>query len=494
MHPKDLTASVTYPDGPGGWPLEPSAPQMRRMAAAVSERLAQFAEGLPAAPAVNMDDVPELIARVREPAPEHGSEFDGLVDIVMEAATRGIETAGPGFLAYVPGGGIYTAAVADFLACGINRYVALSSQAPVLAAMEWTAVRWLCDLFGYPGTARGVLTSGGSMSTLGAIVAARHACLSSNISSGVLYVSDQAHACVAKAAAIAGFLQENVRTIRTDDRFRIDVGELRKQIRGDLARGRRPFCVIGTAGTTNTGAIDPLPELAAVARSHDLWFHVDAAYGGFFQLTERGRAKLRGIGEADSITVDPHKGLFLPYGTGALLARDGARLRAAFQASGEYLQDMDDTGEIPNFSDLSPELSRDFRGLRLWLAIKLHGWAAFREALDEKLDLSRTLFERLCSTDRLQIAEPDLTVLAFRCAHRPGHGPDDGRGHGHEDELTRRVLDRINASRRVYLSSTRLRGRFTIRACVLCFRTHRDRVEEAAEIIREAARDVMTTA
>ena len=482
MHPKDLAASVAYPDGPGRSPLEPSAAQMRRMAAAVSERLARFAEGLPAAPAVNLDDVPQLIACMREPAPERGSDFDGLLDIVMQAAARGIETAGPGFLAYVPGGGIYTAAVADFLACGINRYVALGKQAPVLAAMEWTAVRWLCDLFGYPGTARGVLTSGGSMSTLGAIVAARHACLPANYQSGVLYVSDQAHASIVKAATIAGFRRENVRTIPTDDRFRMDVGELRKEVRGDLALGRRPFCVIGTAGTTNTGAIDALPELAAVARSHEMWFHVDAAYGGFFQLTERGRAKLEGIGEADSITVDPHKGLFLPYGTGALLARDGARLQAAFHASGEYLQDMDGTGDIPNFSDLSPELSRDFRGLRLWLAIKFHGWTAFREALDEKLDLSRALFERLCNTDCLQIAEPDLTVVAFRCACCPGH----------EDELTRRVLDRINASRRVYLSSTTLRGRFIIRACVLCFRTHRDRVEEAADIIRGATRDVMT--
>src|SRR5215471_10982397 len=437
MHAEDLTASVTYPGGPGRRPLEPSAAQMRRMAAAVSERLAQFAEGLPTAPAVNMDDVPRLIACMREPAPERGSPFDGLLDIVMEAAARGIETAGPGFLAYVPGGGIYTAAVADFLACGINRYVALWNQAPVLAAMEWTSVRWLCDLFGYPGAARGVLTSGGSMSTLGAIVAARHTCLPANFLSGVLYVSNQAHASVAKAASVAGFPRENVRTIPTDHRFRMDVGELRKAIRGDMARGRRPFCVVGTAGTTNTGAIDPLPELAAVARSHDMWFHVDAAYGGFFQLTERGRAKLRGIGEADSITVDPHKGLFLPYGTGALLARDGARLQAAFHSSGDYLQDMNHTGEIPNFSDLSPELSRDFRGLRLWLAIKLHGWAAFREALDEKLDLSRVLFERLRDTDCLQIGEPDLTVVAFHC---------------HDDERTRRVLDRVNATRRVYLS------------------------------------------
>src|SRR5215471_16484988 len=174
MQQQDLaTTSVTYPGGLGRGPLEPSAAQMRRMAAAVSERLVQFAEGLPSAPAVNLDDVPRLVAGMREPAPEQGSELDGLLDVVMEAAARGIETAGPGFLAYVPGGGIYTAAVADFLACGINRYVALWNQAPVLAAMEWTSVRWLCDLFGYPGAARGVLTSGGSMSTLGAIVPAR---------------------------------------------------------------------------------------------------------------------------------------------------------------------------------------------------------------------------------------------------------------------------------------------------------------------------------
>lgn len=478
---------MTFPGGtatPNRVPLEPAAVDMRRMAAAVSERLVAFVKGLPAAPAADFDEVSRLVAGVREPAPETGSDFDGLLDAVMSAAATGIETAGPGFLAYVPGGGIYAAALADFLACGINRYVALWAQAPVLAAMEWTAVRWLCDLFRYPEGARGVLTSGGSMSTLGAIVAARHACLPADFLSGVLYVSDQAHASLAKAASIAGFPRENVQVVRTDDRYRMDVDELRKAIRGDMARSRRPFCIIGTAGTTNTGAIDPLPELAAVARSHDLWFHVDAAYGGFFQLTQRGCDKLTGISDADSITVDPHKGLFLPYGTGALLTRDGDRLRAAFHTAGDYLQDMDAAGEIPNFSELSPELSRDFRGLRLWLSIKLHGLRAFREALDEKLDIAHELFERLSSEARLETLEPELTVVVFRSGDR----------HRDADELTRRILARVNESRRVFLSSTMLRGRFTIRACVLCFRTHRDRVEEAADIIRTVADDVLLTA
>jgi aromatic-L-amino-acid/L-tryptophan decarboxylase len=223
--------------------------------------------------------------------------------------------------------------------------------------------------------------------------------------------------------------------------------------------------------------VDALDRVGAVCREHGLWLQVDGAYGGPFQLTDRGKRLFRGIDQADSITLDPHKAMFLPYGTGALLVRDGERLREAHHVGADYLQDLGAEEEIPNFSEYSPELSRDFRGLRLWLPIKLHGLAAFREALDEKLDLARYLYEELLQVPELEMPwEPRLTVVAFRLR-------------GDEDAGTARMLERINASRRVFLSSTRLGGRFTVRACVVSHRTHRDRVEEAAHIIRDAARE-----
>jgi aromatic-L-amino-acid decarboxylase len=238
---------------------------------------------------------------------------------------------------------------------------------------------------------------------------------------------------------------------------------------------------VANAGTTNTGKVDPLEEVGAVAREEGLWLHVDGAYGGFFQLTERGRALFRGIDATDSITLDPHKGMFLPYGTGSLLVRNRRRLREAHMVGADYLQDLAPEADIPNFADYSPELSRDFRGLRVWLPLMLHGVEAFREALDEKLDLTRLLYDALSDSPGFDLPwGPDLTVVSFRFRPRSGDA----------EEFNRRLLERINLSRRVFLSSTMIDGRFVIRACIVSFRTHRDRIEEAIDIIRRAATDL----
>jgi len=206
--------------------------------------------------------------------------------------------------------------------------------------------------------------------------------------------------------------------------------------------------------------------------------HADAAYGGFFQLTERGRAKFRGIERADSITLDPHKGMFLPYGTGSLVVREGGRLRDAHFTGAHYLQDLAGEEEIPNFTEYSPELSRDFRGLRVWFPLKLHGVSAFRETLDEKLDLARVLADGLRAIPGLELPwEPELTVVAFRLR-------------GGDDAANRRLLDAVNSSGRVFLSSTVVENRFVIRACILSHRTHRDRIDECVEIVGRAAAEV----
>ncbi len=434
-----------------------------------------FIAGLDDAPAVNVDGALEVARELRESPPEDGVGFDAALGEFVRAALSGFEPAGPGYLAFIPGGGVFASTLADFVAKGVNRFPNLWQTAPAVVQIEANVIRWLADLFVYPPQARGILTTGGSVANLSAIVTARRTKLGEDFLDGTYYVSEQVHASVPKAAAIAGFSPRNVRRVPTDRELRMDVDALSEMVRADRAAGRRPFLVVASAGTTNTGAVDPLVDVASVAHEQELWVHADAAYGGFFQLTDRGRERLRGIELADSITLDPHKGMFLPYGVGSLVVREGERLREAHYAGGDYLQDVSAEGELPNFAEYSPELSRDFRGLRVWLPLKLYGVRTFRELLDEKLDLAEHLYGALAAAPELETPwPPQLTVVPFRL--REG-----------DDDANRRFLDRINASKRIFCSSTVLEGRYTIRACILNHRTDRSRIDEAIEIIRKAA-------
>jgi aromatic-L-amino-acid/L-tryptophan decarboxylase len=458
-----------------GSPLDPTPDQMREMGEAAVSFLVDFIEGLGDAPAQNVDRALELARSLRGSPPEEGGSFEDVFDDFKAAAAAAYETCGPGYLPYIPGGGLYTASLAQFLAMGVNRFPNLWESAPGLAQIEENVVRWLCDLFEFPAEARGILSSGGSIANLSAIVTARHARLGDDFLDGTYYVSEQAHASVTKAAAIAGLSKRNLRLVPVDPELRMDPRALRLMVREDRATGHRPFLVVPSAGTTNTGAIDPLDEIADVAAEEHLWLHVDGAYGGFFRLTDRGRERFRGIERADSITLDPHKGMFLPYGTGSLVVRDGARLRDAHYAGAAYLQDRAPEGELPNVSEYSPELSRDHRGFRVWLPLKLHGVRAFRELLDEKLDLAEHLYSALADDPAIELPwAPQLTVVPFRLADA-------------DDDANRRFLHRINESRRIYLSSTTIHDRHVIRACIVSHRTDRDRIDEAIEIIRKAA-------
>jgi aromatic-L-amino-acid decarboxylase len=436
-----------------------------------------FIHDLDAAPASDLDGAVELAGRLVGTPGEEGTSFEELLEVVAQGAAKAANNAGPGFLAYIPGGGLYATAIADFLSDSVNRYVGMWSTAPVFAQIEYSIVRWLCSEFGYGEGARGILTSGGSMANFEALVTARRARLGEHFDDAVIYASEFAHHSLLKGAVLAGFPAGNFRTIAVDERLRVDPDDLRAQIHADRAAGRRPFLVIASAGTADTGAVDPIEAIGEVARSEGLWLHVDGAYGGFFQLTERGRALFKGIEKADSITVDPHKGLFLPYGTGALIVRDGNAMREAHSIGAHYLQDLAGEESIPNFSEYSIELSRSFRGLRVWLPLRLHGVGAFRAALDEKLDLAQHLYDSLKTIPGIDVPwEPELTVVAFR--YVPASGDPD--------EANRLLLDRINASKRVFMSSTMLRGNYMIRPCIVNHRTHLDRIDEAIEIVRAA--------
>jgi aromatic-L-amino-acid decarboxylase len=457
------------------YPFDPSPEDMRAMGEAALDYVIDFIHGLDDAPAQNVDGALEAALRLKASPPEEGGAFDVAFSDFRGAAARALETAGPGYLPYIPGGGLFSSSLAQFVTMAVNRFPNLWEVAPGLVQIEQNVIRWLCDLFGYPEQARGILTTGGSIANLSAVVTARHVKLGEDFSDGTYYVSEQAHASVPKAAAIAGMPRRAMRLVPVDGELRMDPDALKSMVAEDRAAGRRPFLVVPAAGTTNTGAIDPMGAVADVAEAEGLWMHVDAAYGGFFQLTERGRERFRGIERADSITLDPHKGMFLPYGTGSLVARDGAALRDAHFVGAEYLQDRLPEAELPNWNEYSPELSRDHRGFRVWLPLVLHGVGAFRDALDEKLDLARHLYAALSEMPEIELPwTPQLSVVPFRLA-------------GATDEEDRAFLARINGSKRVYLSSTTIGGRHIIRACIVSHRTHRDRIDEAIEIVRAAA-------
>jgi aromatic-L-amino-acid decarboxylase len=456
-------------------PFDAPISEMRQMGSEVVELVTRFIDDRYSAPSADYSGLEALLSSLSAQPGRDGVALTELLARVETAAGKGFDTANPGFAAYIPGGGLYSAALADFIACCVNRYTGVANPAPALVQMEASVLRWLCDVFGLPETSQGVLTPGGSMANLSAIVTARTANLGEQFLDGVMYTSQEAHHSIVKSARFAGLPSDAVRIVGTDDALRLDVDALRVAVREDRSRGHRPFMVVASAGTINTGAVDPLAQVAAVAAEEGLWFHVDGAYGAFFNLTARGRAALEGIERADSITLDPHKGLFLPYGTGCLLARDAGALRAAHEAHAGYLPRPSDDAGLPDFASFSPELTRDFRGLRLWLPLHLHGVGAFERALDEKLDLARFVHRQLSAVSALHIPwQPELSLVTFKPRHGTNEETDD-------------LLRRVNSSGRVWLSSAPVRGETYVRMCILSHRSTTERVEEAVDIIRAAA-------
>lgn len=465
--------------------LELTGAEFRRLVEKAAERIARYVDSLDRQPAADIDDAESRARALAEELPRKGAPLDEVLDLLFDRAVPlSLNTAGPGYLAYIPGGGLLHAAVGDLIADAVNRYVGVWIAAPGMVQLEANVVRWFCEIAGYPPGSGGFLTSGGSLANFTAVVTARFDRLGDRLERGTIYASDQTHSSVLKAARLAGFPEGSVRIVPSDETFRIRVDLLEERIAADRRAGREPFLLVGNAGTTNTGAVDDLQALADLAQREGLWFHVDAAYGGFFNLTERGRALLRGIERSDSVVLDPHKTLFFPYGTGSLLARDAAKLEAAHALSADYLPEMRRAFDLVDFCQLSPELSRPPRGLRVWLALKLCGIDAFARALDEKLDLARWAADRLREIEGIEIvAEPQLSTLAFRLL-KPGLGGAELNG------LNRRLLDLINQRRRVYLTGTMLGERFVLRICVVSFRTHLDRMEQALEDIRAAVEEL----
>jgi aromatic-L-amino-acid decarboxylase len=403
--------------------------------------------------------------------------------------TPGLNPASGGHLGYIPGGGLYYSALGDYLADITNRYAGYFFASPGAVRLENMLVKWSADLVGYPAGTAGNLSSGGSIANLSAIVAAREAkeIKARDIEKGVIYLTRHAHHCISKAIRIAGLGESVLRHVPVDTDYRMDADKLEEQIKSDIASGLRPWLVIASAGTTDTGAVDPLEAISRIAKENNLWFHVDAAYGGYFLLTPQGKKKLQGISSSDSVVLDPHKGLFLPYGLGIVVVRKAEDLHRAHQFSANYLQDAKGEHEDElSPADLSPELTKHFRGLRLWLPLKLHGLKPFRAALEEKLLLAQYFYQEIKKLGFETESEPELSVVTYRYLPKTKYKLTDKE----INEFNAKLVEEIQADGRVFISSTLLNKKFTLRFACLSFRTHIKTVDLLLRLLREKAKDL----
>jgi aromatic-L-amino-acid decarboxylase len=462
--------------------FDPDAETQARWIAAAAEvaraHLAALAVGGPH-PNRTVADRPSISEE-----PLHGG-IEAALDYVSSATDGSLATTSPGFMAYIPGGGIFATAVADFVADVLNRYTGLAATAPEFVRIEHEVIAWLAREFGYGPSATGVLTSGGSVATLLGVTRARD----DTDASGDLrrltgYTSAQAHGSVASAFRLAGLPAGNLRLVACDAEFKMSAAALEEAVQTDRAAGLRPFMVVASAGTTNTGAIDPLEAIADLCGRERLWMHVDAAYGGAFVLCPDGRRRLAGIERAHSISFDPHKGLFLPYGTGCVLFRDPL---VPLNGGDAYLRDARSGEDAWNPADFGLELTRPFRGLRVWLPLVLHGAGAFRAAIAQKLELAARLHQGLLDlpAGRIEIvAAPQLTVVAVARPRLAGEPLADWNGRNEQ------MLRAINGRGRSVLSSTLLPGndgdRLVVRACILSHRTSEPQIEALLEDLRAA--------
>ncbi|WP_457616801.1 pyridoxal phosphate-dependent decarboxylase family protein [Lutibacter sp.] len=451
--------------------LEPSVKDRNDLNREAQMFANSFLENLESYSAYN-NQPPKFETLSLQKTPKTFSEL--LATFNSEVVLKGIKPASGKHLGYVPGGGIYTAAIADFLAGVTNEYAGMYYASPGAVTIENELLNWMKDVFGFPSSAVGNLTSGGSIANLIALTAARdkHKIKNEKITKSVIYVSPQVHHCIHKALRIIGLEDVQIRFLELDENYKIITSNLIKYIEKDVLNNLNPFMVIASAGTTDTGAVDPLLEIGNIAKQYNLWYHVDGAYGGFFMLLAHKKHLFKGIHMADSLVVDPHKGLFLPYGLGAVLVKDKEAVFHSHHYTANYMQDAKGDLQI-NPSDVSPELTKHFRGLRLWLPLQLHGLKPFIASLEEKILLTTYFRNNLKQLGFALGPEPDLTVSYFWYPSKKVN----------QNEFNQKLLAFIHAHGDVFLSSTKINDKFVIRMAILSVRTKKKTIDSAVEMI-----------
>ena len=459
---------------------------MQRMGRQVADLVAAHLASLRDQPAYSTLDGRSARALLNPEPPTHATPFESVVEqFQSRIAPHHAREPHPRFLGYIPSCPTYPAVLGDWLATGFNFFAGVWSVAAGPNEVELTVLEWFRRWMGMPDGTRGLLTSGGSAATVTAVVAARHAALgedNAGLAQLTAYCSDQAHSSVAKAAWIAGITRANVRAIPTDASYRMRIDALRDAVAADRAAGLKPFLVCATAGATNTGAVDPLHELADLTAREKLWLHTDSAYAGFSVLTERGRALLDGLGRADSLTLDPHKWLYVPFECGCLLAKDPRTLEAAFSIHPEYLQDVRARDAEVNFADYGEQLSRYSRAMKVWFSVTHFGTAAIAAAQDQAMSLAE-LAERIVreSPDMEVLTPAQFGIVCFRLRPKGMTDPEE------LNAFNERVNEKVNRTGFVLMSSTRLRGALSLRLCIPGYRTTEQDVRAVLDLVRETA-------
>lgn len=463
--------------------LESEQEEMRGFGHGVVESLIRHFVTLRDRPVVNVANRDETEALLLEAAPEEGEDLHGLLaEFEAKVAPHMSHVDHPRMFGFIPGSGTFVGAMGDALAAGYNIYAGTWIESSAAHQIELMVVDWFRAWLGLPETAGGTLVSGGSVANLTGLVLAREARLGDMRKDGVIYTSELVHSSVDRAARILGFRHDQVCKLPVDETLRLDVSALGAAISRDAAAGRQPFCVVANAGDTGTGSVDPLADVADLCAERGLWMHVDAAYGGFAALDERGAKLLRGIERADSVALDPHKWLYVPFEAGCILARDFQQLYDAFHILPAYLVDVAGGPRNPNMCDHGVQLSRSSRALKIWLTVKRFGMKRLRAVVSRTMDLARYAEELLEGTPGMEVFSPAvLSVVCFRYVPVAADGSE--LDEATVERVNQEILRRVWESGRAMITSSRIRGRYVLRICVVNHSTLKRDVEEVVDIV-----------
>ena len=460
--------------------------EMRQLASKVTEALVERINGLGNSSAWDGEFSQVLDEQLGGPPPEVGQPAEEVVEkVLQDVLPYAARLDHPRFFGFVPSSPTWPGILADFLASGFNINSCTWLVSSGTSQLELVVVDWMRSWIGYPESAGGLLTSGGSAASVEALVAAREAAGHPDRPS--VYMSDQSHSALKRAALIAGVRREDIRLVRSDDAFRLDLEDLGRCVAEDRTNNVQPIAVCANAGTSSTGTVDPLKELANFCDLEEIWFHVDAAYGGFALVTQDGRQLLDGIQQADSIGMDAHKWFFQPYEAGALLVKDKTHLENVFAIKNDVLQDTVWGANHPNFADRGQQLSRAARALKIWMSVQTFGMARFRSAVQSGLDLARRAADYVQSSSMLELtADVELGIVCFRVNPRDGDYSEENL-----EEINRKVLVRVFWDELMFFSSTSLKGVFSLRLCILNHTTTWKDVHTTLERVSQLGQDAL---